>query len=215
MTDTPNPYNKTVLQQLLQKRKLPLATYKTQQVGKEKGNKILWQSTVSCSVGEFTSKIYYNKKHSEADCAEMVLKYIEEQDTKINKFVIENKTLILIDGENVPNFISELEEKINLEKSNVEIKLFITSTHALAQKETPNKTELVVINSTRRDSVDTCLQVYCGFLLSTNMYTKIYIVTKDHFGDSLIELLNSNQHMWEAINSKVIVNINDIINEEN
>ena len=206
-----NPYNKTVLQQICQKRKLPLPTYKTEQVGKERGNKILWQATVSSTFGQFKSKIYYNKKHAEADCAEKVLKYIEEQDNKITKFVIENKTLILIDGENLPNFISEIDGKINLVESDVEIKLFITSAHALAQKETPSKTELVVINSTRRDSVDTCLQVYCGFLLSTKIYEKIYIATKDHFGDSLVELLNSNQHMWDATNALVVINGDDIL----
>src|SRR5690606_2609736 len=115
------------------------------------------------------------------------------------------RTVFLIDLENMPKIIEELNEN-----KYMDIFIFVGEHHNLVKKEYKLKSTKIISPSSRKDGTDTCMQVYVGFLLNENKYDTYLIATKDHYGFALADIIVSNQLGWKNKTAKVISDINQL-----
>lgn len=116
------------------------------------------------------------------------------------------RTCILVDVENMPSFVESLlkeENKVLETWGLVNVLAFVGEHHCLAERSwkniTPETTlgiQKIYVPSTRKNAVDTCMQIYIGHLLATSDYDNYIIVTRDSFGSVLVEMINANGMPW-------------------
>lgn len=106
----------------------------------------------------------------------------------------ENSMAVLIDVENMPNMIfSAVTLKQKYPKANIKIFACLGQHHHSSGKNFGKNVTKVLVPTTRKDGVDTFIQMFVGKLLVQSSSFKSYaIVTRDHFGHALAELIESN-----------------------
>lgn len=107
---------------------------------------------------------------------------------------------MLVDVENRPKFIDNIADLI----ANYTIYAFIGEHHCLAEKVFPQPVIKIISPSTRPDGTDTCMQVYTGMLLTLEKYDGYIIVTQDHYGSTLVEMITSSIFGWKAKPARVV-----------
>ena len=121
-----------------------------------------------------------------------------------------DKITMLVDVENLPRFIDDL--LLNEKYRNLQIYAFIGYHHPLAEKEYPSNVIKVISPSTRKNGTDSCMQVYTGVLLYKELYNMYYIITKDYFGTTLVEMITSPNLGWIPKSAKLISRISQLTN---
>lgn len=97
---------------------------------------------------------------------------------------------ILIDVENIPNMIfSAVTLKQKYPKANITIFACVGQHHHSAKKDFGRRVKKVVVPTTRKDGVDTFIQMYAGHLMRGTEFDSFAIATGDHFGHALVELI--------------------------
>lgn len=199
--------NKNQLQEYYHKLHLETPSYNTVRCG-GKDNAPLWRSTVTLHDNTtFVGNIYKSKSDAEKSAAFIALSTLSLQPIKSHKY--EKKTAILIDIENLPKFFNEI--PINdLNDKNLSVYGFIGMHHSLVDKINHPKLNKITSPSTRTDGTDTCIQVYVGMFLIQNKYDDYIIVTRDHFGASLVEMIKADSLGWKPCTAKVVVKYDQI-----
>lgn len=174
---------KNQLQEFCQKHKIALPVYKTKTV---QGNK--FQSEVSINYNHLigVGKISLNKKSSEKSSAKNLLDNIKGNQV-IKRYISDKDIYVLIDMENIHmgNYF-ELKHFSN----HYNFLGFATKNHSSINIASSN----IIINtieSSRRDACDIMMIGYTSRLVMTVSNTVIYVVTKDHFGEGLVDYINS------------------------
>lgn len=185
---------KNELQEYFQKSRLPCPEYKSERMGGT-DHQPHWISTVKLFDGtEIKGEIRSTKSKAELNAAEKaleVLLILNRKTVKTPKLYVENAAL-LVDVENLPNFIDEVCDIVQ----GLDIYAFIGHHHCLATKSFAPFVKKIESHSTRVDGTDTCMQVYTGYFLSQNKYNKYFIATRDHYGSTLVEMITVQPGPW-------------------
>lgn len=200
---------KNKIAEFLQKNRLPLPKYTSERVGGA-DHSPLWLSTVELHDGrKFKGEIRNTKTLAEISSAEKALKSIkdETQTEKVSRFETpretdletcevpkKSKTVVLVDFENLPNFIKQ-GEKILMKHT---VYVFVGELHELADAPLPSWVKKVVVPSTRANAADSCIQMYIGMFLVKEEYEEYIIATRDRFGSNLVDLITSSNLLWKA-----------------
>lgn len=197
-------FAKNVLQEYCQALQLGLPVYHTFEYD------MLWYARVTVAQASgsrsCTSSGCVHKREAEA-CAAMQALELLLQDHTSQHIELPVRTVLLVDLENLPNFLEGLMHTY----SNLTIVVFVGEKHALCNKVFPN-TSRVAVPSTRADAVDTCIQVYTGWCMSHNLYDCYLIATQDHFGQALVDIIQQQTFMPDVIKSvaRVVTQPSDI-----
>lgn len=108
-------------------------------------------------------------------------------------------TALFIDLENLPKLVDELPSTLGLD-----IYVFVGEHHPLVDKEFTRPIIRIISPSTRKDGTDTCMQVYIGMLLAQQKYEEYIIATMDHYGSTLVEMIQSNSLGWVPKSARLI-----------
>jgi hypothetical protein len=120
--------------------------------------------------------------------------------------LFDQRTVLLVDVENLPNFIDDVCKEIQ----GLSIYAFIGYHHALCDKQFAVDVNKVLSPSTRTDGTDSCMQVYVGYFLANNKYDTYLIATRDHFGSSLVDMITSKTLLWPAKKARVVTKVRHI-----
>ena len=190
---------KNRLQEHFQRNQLPLPKYTSTRSGGT-DHKPLWLSCVKISNDtEIKSDIMSNKIEAEQSAAEKALLALVPTENINPKTIAPVGTALLVDVENLPNFIDEIVKEI----AGLKIYAFVGEHHCLAQKNFPDGVIKVISPSTRSDGTDTCMQVYVGYLLARNEYNTYLIATRDHYGSALVDMITANIKAYDCSNSPI------------
>nr|QBK85732.1 MAG: double-stranded RNA binding motif-containing protein [Marseillevirus LCMAC101] len=192
---------KNKLQEFFQKKSLPLPTYYTNKVGGTDNNP-KWVCIIKLFNGEM---IYSNpssgKKACEMEAAAKALAMISSHDLNCKnekyRFDIDFSVIILVDGENQPiipiKFVTEVHTSASLI-------VYISKGHPIKPKLEENDIRIVEVDSTRKDAVDLAIVMDSVRL----HFDHIIVVTNDHFGATLVELLNKEfGHLTGQMSNRV------------
>lgn len=122
---------------------------------------------------------------------------------------VSDRTVLIIDVENLHNFVDEVCAEIE----GLDIYAFIGCHHSLvAKKVFPHGVKRILVPSTRSDGSDTCIQVYVGYWLAQNKYDTYLIATRDHFGSSLVDMITSDSSdlPWGKKNARIVTQLEHI-----
>lgn len=177
---------KNILQEFCQKEKIDLPVYETSifEDGFVSTAYVKLEDQILFAGGKFKNK----KKQSELSAAKHLLGKLNTylEDNKVDIFP--NKpTRILVDLENIP--INDLFSKYNFE--NVIFEIFATENSSCLTK-LDKKSDILMnihtVKSSRRDAADILMTLYVRQLFYNQ--ENLIIITKDHFGDSLMDCLD-------------------------
>ena len=118
----------------------------------------------------------------------------------INTTENKKRIAVLVDVENLHKFIEGITDRLN----EFTVYAFIGIHHCLSDKEYPDNVIKILSPSTRPDGTDTCMQVYTGMLLSQEKYDEYIIVTRDHFGSSLVEMIIYPSFGWKPKPARLV-----------
>lgn len=203
---------KNILQEYFQKQKRPFPKYNTVRVGGP-DHKPIWQSTIELDTGEkYIGAANISKTKTEISAAEKALLVVGELNKILSEkeqlHIMPERSVLLVDVENMPKFIDEVNRKI----TGLQIYAFVGEHHHLAEKDFPSEVIKILSPSTRPDGADTCMQVFVGYLLAYDKYDNFYIATRDHYGSALAEMITSNIGAWTPKQAKLVTQIAHIIN---
>ena len=208
---------KNTLQEKFQKLKLKIPTYETRKMSFSADHEPQFCSKVFISSliiypNEKETNICINglpqkrKVDAETSAAEYALQFIgcDLEKSKAEKSKAENvqvndkRTGIFIDAENLPNMIPVAFDLMK-RCTNIRVYIFIGKYHHAAEKILQmNPTnewniEIIEVDSSRKDGVDCAIQMYVGKFLDQQIIEKYIIVTRDHFGHTLAELIETSK----------------------
>ena len=197
---------KNKLQELFQAQKAELPKYDTHQV--ESQEPVSWLSFVTLASGiEIEGVVSKNKRVADAWAALNALIYITNVHKSTKRTVTLNKkTVLLVDIENLPNFIDE----IDVEYKNMTIVGFVGKNHPLSNQQLNNGAVKVISPSTRKDGSDTCMQLCVGYYLKDEAFETYLIATRDHYGDALVDMITASGMPWKPAYARVITSVGQI-----
>ena len=202
------------LQEWCQKRGHVLPCYTSTQSGSP--HKPTWKSSVIIILDGNQSDFFGDecptKKESEANAASKVLEWITANGIPYEgvpspKVKVTIRTAILVDVENMPKLISQLP----VFEGPVTIFAFVGKHHHLAEMDYGDEVIKILSPSTRPDGTDTCMQVHTGRFLMENQYDVYLIATRDHFGGTLMEMIESNAFSWRAKKAMLITSVKHVL----
>lgn len=187
--------SKNTLQEYCQRRSIPLPEYTTVMIGGS-SHKPEFSSTVTI-IDTDLHKITANgsvcstKKSSECSAAEHLLVKLDQY-REANKKIfnsVDEYIYVLVDLENIHmgDYFADKEFS-----DNYHFVGFATSHHP-SLIVAPTELTIHTIDSTRRDASDIMLIGYASQLIQLDPMCTIIIVTKDHFGEGLVEYLRENE----------------------
>lgn len=118
---------------------------------------------------------------------------------------------ILVDVENQHTIIEKFLAEVGELPEGVDICAFIGKTHSLIDKDWGPNVHKIVVPIVRKDGVDVSMIMHVGFCLSRETYDKYIIVTGDHFGAALVELISSPKSVWSPRAAVMATRVADII----
>ena len=199
--------SKNKLQEYCQKYGYDMPVYHTIRIENTEAHLPLFDSYIIFNQKQYGPYEYLrakNKKDAEKNIAEYVVNDLYKN-AENNKIVYngKQKLCLMIDIENKQKIIDEIEFSIDVQ--NIDIYLFLSKSHHSAEnKKLYEKYNMMVIDGIRSDAADTNMIFAAGKLYKD--YDKMGIVTGDHFGQTLVEILVNH-----GLESKLLLNINDII----
>jgi hypothetical protein len=184
--------DKNKLQEFFQKKGLPTPVYHTSKVGGT-DDKPKWV----CIIKLFNGEIIYStpcssKRACEMEAATKALVELNSNNLDYKKvkyrFDIDSKVVILVDGENLSTIPIKFATEVYTSAS---LRVYISKGHPIKPKLDQHEIKIVEVDSTRKDAVDIAIVMDSVRLYSDH----IIIVTNDHFGSSLVELINKENRL--------------------
>ena len=209
--------NKSLLNIHCQKKGISTPTYKTRRIGGDDHNP-LWISIVTIQDGDnikqFIGMPSKSKKLAEFSSAKQATQELSKEinnenvnvDVNVNVDIntnvdINQKIGIFIDIENKHNMVQDLIHKLKTETNftgakhtDIDIYAFASEDHPSflkLQKQDISPVHLLEVPSRRKDGADIGLILTVGGFLFAKKYNNYIIITSDHFGDTLCEIINN------------------------
>jgi hypothetical protein len=194
-----------------------LPSYDTRQTGGEPHNPI-WTSYVRVFGKRYKGKPASSKTEAENNAARMALDELRisygkqtAPKTLIEKLNIkdqsEDDVCILLDLENKPKILPVLEIS---DLKDISVYIFASKNSGVLSKISSDKFEVIVVPSTRKDGADIALTMYCTKFLLEKKYSKYIIITGDHFGHSLVELIKTEELGWSKQDAIVVETVEEL-----
>lgn len=101
-----------------------------------------------------------------------------------------NKTLIIIDVENVHKALDDILSRVSKSK-NIDILCVISEDHYMKTKLNLSdpRVRLIEAPTSRSDGADIGIVMYIGFVLAREAYQRYFIVSQDHFADAAVDCI--------------------------
>ena len=182
--------SKNKLQEFFQKKGLPTPVYQSTRAGGT-DNDPKWVCMVKLFNGEMIySEPTSSKRSCEMEAAAKTLKELNSHNLEYRNikytFTTDSKIVILVDGENQPIIPIKIVSEV---RTSASLRVYISKGHPIKPKLEENEIKIVEIDSTRKDAVDIAI-----IMDSVRLYPDhIIIVTNDHFGSALVELINKEK----------------------
>lgn len=193
---------KNLVQEYFQKRHTSIPKYETLRIAGS-DHQPIWQSCVVIDDTTIVGDPHVRKSCAEISVSEKCLTFLSKNKI-INK--ISERSALLVDVENMPNFIDDVLNNI----SGLDIYAFIGIHHCLSQKTFPEGVIKILSPSSRPDGTDTCMQMYVAILLAQERYDNYFIATHDHYGHSLVDMITYSGLLWKAKNARVVTSVSHI-----
>ena len=184
---------KNQLLEYFQKNKIDFPIFDTKKVGGEDHNP-LWQSTVKYGDFIVVSDICKNKIEAEQSVSKKILHeyppliiYNPNLKHPIKKVKLTKNIALIVDLEN--NFNYESMENIYATYENLYM-IGICSRNLNMKKEPTF--EKMVVKSIAKDSADVAIIIFIMTLMKPKQFSEIVLLTRDHFGKTLEEVVNSD-----------------------
>lgn len=212
---------KNKLQEYCQKHSIDFVEYKTEQMPNSLPHLPVWKSTVIFQGEEYTGEIANKKRDAEQSVASLILKDLDLKDNKRPQLEItDNKyyttvlelfdqfytakkytTICLLDIESIPQ---------TLTLQNIAQDIFTVGIvgHTHDKYSQPFPFNKFVIKSSTKDAVDHALSYLTGYAVSMKTPYRFLIVTRDHYGQVITELLNA-----EKIEAHHITTLEDLVSK--
>jgi hypothetical protein len=202
--------HKSLLNNYLQKKNMPLPIYNNIRVGGSDHDP-LWKTIIYFSETlQFQGSHEKCKKNSESVAASRALLYFTTNERSLTTIVEEEEEEeeerigLFIDMENMPNFLSQIKEETRSRLTTIFV--FVGEHHPKATIKYPEYVTLIISPSTRTDGTDTCMQVFIGLLLKEKAYDEYIIVTRDHFGGALVDMITASNMPWSPAKARIATN---------
>lgn len=195
---------KNRLQEIFQQERVPIPFYQTRLVGGSPHEPI-WVSEVELSTGErilgdeCKSKVKAEQSAAEKALAELRLEIPEKVLPPQPTSSEDNRTCLMIDGENLPNLAKVAQSFV---RPGLDILIFVGHHHHLSERD--YGVPKVLVPTTHANGVDSCMQIYVGIFLETDKYDHYLIGTRDHFGSALVDLVQNSEMPWKAKKADLI-----------
>jgi hypothetical protein len=136
---------------------------------------------------------------------------------------LKRDTVLLVDVENIPKIIETYLDKYPTPPENFWIYAFVGKHHPQASILNGSTSGIVGTHphvskflspSTRKDGTDTYMQIYVGALLYDETFEEYLICTRDHFGGTLVEIIQSNEpgQPWRSQRATLVTCLEHIEN---
>jgi hypothetical protein len=197
---------KNILQEFCQRKKIPFPIYDSKRTGGT-AHEPIWECVCTLNIDGETlqeKSTSSNKTTGQLLCAQQLLNKMS--DLAPPKKLFNGNSVILIDVENIPQILEELETfdfQGNEDKSSV----YLFHSQNFTLKQFFPGVKVCSIKSSLKDSVDIAIQLKVGELLNTT--ESFVIITRDHFAHSLREILIHNYNK-KAIVAHSLLDICDI-----
>lgn len=111
-----------------------------------------------------------------------------------------DKTLIIIDVENVHKALDDILSRVSKSK-NISILCVISEDHYMKTKLNLSdpRVRLIEAPTSRSDGADIGIVLYIGFLLAQESYQQYFIVSKDHFSDAAMDCICKFDEMTGSV----------------
>ncbi len=153
------------------------------------------------------------------DATAKVLSPSDVRDTPGTENAIENpiKVCILIDVENLPTMVFPSVALKNSSPLQIDIYVFVGRHHHSVDKNLGKNVEKIIVPTTRKDGVDTFIQMFAAISVQNSKYSHYVIVTRDHFGYALAELIRSGGYVnnevpcyWKPKKAEVVTSVDQL-----
>ena len=129
--------------------------------------------------------------------------------------MLKKDTVLLVDVENIPKIIQSVLGKYIDFPENLWIYAFVGKHHsqsAVISSIKHPRVSKILSPSTRKDGTDTCMQIYVGMFLYDETFEEYMVCTRDHFGDTLVEFIESNEQdqPWKSKKATLVTCIEHI-----
>lgn len=163
----------------------------------------MWVSVVQIHEGQtFKGTPHPSKIRAEMSAAQRAYDYIIKLPTSIPESLTLDKKFnhfiaVLVDVENCPNIIPEL---LRSKTEKLVIIGFVGKYHPQAESgwDQDPRVRKILVPSTRRDGTDTCMIMYTSVFLFDKTYDEYIVVTSDHFGPALVDMITASDLLWES-----------------
>lgn len=190
--------SKNQIQEFCQKRGLSMPKYLTTRLPSP-AHQPEFVSKLAFNNSTFEGEIASSKRRAELSAAEIALQSLEEE--KITQQIVYDgpPVLILVDLENQPRAVEQLQERINLDAStNIYILVFVSKISHLSEQVWDNeRIKKHIVPSVRSDAADTYMIFMAGLWSTDLSYRNFIIMSRDHFAKTLEEIFH--YHKKEAI----------------
>lgn len=212
--------SKNALQELRQKKRLPLPYYDSWVDGPSHAP--VWQAAVTLDDRTFPGEPAPTKTAAEISAAAKALKALREEQKALRTDASghEVKIAIIIDLENLPNMPAALIERLDLSSpTTIDVIAFVGERHP-ARTKVWEGISTVVVHSFQVDAVDSAIQVYVGATLSRGVFDLYILATMDRFGQSLrdavrrpstVQINGVDTGLWEERPMVVTSNVDEIV----
>lgn len=180
---------KNKLQEYCQKNGWDLPKYETHCSGQS--HDPIFVSQVIVNGQTYMGNRSNSKKGAEKLAADVAYFNLMEEYNKNKINYLGPRITILLDIENQPKFIENLEEYINLEFNNlIRIEIFVSLNSPLKNKKYNEKyCTMHMIPVVRSDAADTYLIFRAGMYVACRVKSEYIIVSNDHFAETLKEIM--------------------------
>lgn len=173
---------KNILLEYCQKNKIKFPNFDSKNIG-QKPHIPIWYSTVDFNGESFEGEVKKTKIDAEQSVCKKILDNIDLQNKSIKKISLLKKTILIIDIENNYKYSSIFEKYENLEIVGI-------CSRNSTSKNIPFKK--IVVESLANDSADIAIIIYITNLFINCDYQSIILLTRDHFGKTLEEVIKSS-----------------------
>lgn len=179
---------KNILLEYCQKNKIAFPKFDSKNIG-QKPHIPIWYSMANFNGESFEGEVKKTKIDAEQSVCQKILEGISLpiENQPIKKVKLSKNIALIVDLEN--NFNYESMENIYATYENLHM-IGICSRNLNLKKEP--SFEKLVVKSIAKDSADIAIIVFIMTLMKPKQFDEIVLLTRDHFGKTLEEVLNSD-----------------------
>ena len=123
------------------------------------------------------------------------------------KVAVAKKTVLLVDLENMPKFISQLP----MFDENMTVYAFVSERNIRMTKKLRSDVKVITAKTCKRDGADICMQMHLGTYLNANQFEIYLLASNDHFAGAAKDIMSSDEMAWTKQQAIVVKKVADVI----